>query len=127
MLNLLRGRTHEVHTGVSIIELGSEQEVHGAHTAEVRMRLYSDKEITDYVATGDPLDKAGAYAIQNRQFKAVDQLSGCYLGVMGLSICHLLQLLSRLNVPNIADVKSLSAAHHHYHCSLLDKIALKHS
>jgi len=125
MLILLRGRSHEVHTGVSIIDLGSGQEVNGVHTAEVRMRSYSDNEIVDYVATGDPLDKAGAYAIQHPQFKPVEQLSGCFLGVMGLSICHLLQLLSLLDVPMAADLNSLSTAHQQYQCPLLAKIALK--
>ncbi len=101
MLRLLRDRIHQVHTGVSVIDLRSGREIHGNHTAEVKMRAYSDQEIADYIATGDPLDKAGAYAIQHPQFQPVVQLEGCFLGVMGLSICHLLQLLSQLNVPTI--------------------------
>ncbi len=91
------------------------------------MRSYSDQEIIDYIATGDPLDKAGAYAIQHPQFQPVAQLEGCFLGVMGLSICHLLQLLSQMNVPMIANMTLLNAAHQYYHCPLFDKIAQKHS
>ena len=127
MLMLLRGRSHQVHTGVSVIDLESKREVHGHHTAKVTMRSYSDQEIIDYIDTGDPLDKAGAYAIQHPQFQPVAQLEGCFLGVMGLSICHLLQLLSQMNVPMIANMTLLNAAHQCYHCPLFDKIAQKHS
>jgi MAF protein len=127
MLRLLRDRTHEVHTGVSVIELESGREVHGNHTAEVAMRFYSDKEIVDYIATGDPLDKAGAYAIQHPLFKPVAHLKGCFLGVMGLSICHLLQLLSRFDIPLIANMAALKKAHQQYQCPVYDKTTQKHS
>ena len=127
MLSLLRNRTHEVHTGVSVIDLVSGQELHGYHTAEVTMRAYSDQEISKYIATGDPLDKAGAYAIQHEQFKPVSQLHGCFLGVMGLSICQLLQMLTQFEIPMIANMVALQQAHQQYPCPIYDKIARKHS
>jgi MAF protein len=122
MLQALRGREHTVNTGMALIDLHSRQEVTAVHTAAVTMRSYSNNEIERYVASGDPLDKAGAYGIQNRQFRPVASLSGCYLGVMGISICQLLQVLSRLDVPLRADRRLLKTAHHHFWCPLLDEI-----
>ena len=116
MLIALRNRTHEVHTGVVLLDLDTGQELSGSHTAIVTMRPYSDQEIIDYVATGDPLDKAGAYAIQNHQFKPVSKLDGCYLGVMGLSICHLLQLLDQLENHRLQNFAG-SMLRHHLHKS----------
>ncbi|MDX1415262.1 MAG: Maf family protein [Candidatus Promineifilaceae bacterium] len=127
MLSVLRDRSHEVHTGVSIIDLETGGEIQSVHTAEVVMRPYSDREIKEYIATGDPLDKAGAYAIQDSKFKPVRQLNGCYLGVMGLSICHLLQLLTAAGLPINADERSLRLAHQEYPCPVFDKITQKQS
>ena len=127
ILSLLRSRRHEVHTGMSIIDLVSGHELHDSHTAEVLMRDYSDQEIATYIATGDPMDKAGAYAIQHHQFRPVSQLHGCFLGVMGLSICNLLQMLSKFKIPIIADMSTLQQAHQQFPCPIYDKIARKHS
>ena len=127
MLTILRGRTHDVHTGVMIIDLDSGQEVMGSHTAVVKMRHYTDQEMTAYVASDDPLDKAGAYAIQHPIFRPVEQLNGCYLGVMGLSICHLLQLLQQIDLPFQGELASLEAAHQRYECRLYDNIAQERS
>ena len=125
MLIALRDRTHEVHTGVVVVDVGSGIELLDSHTAVVTMRPYTDQEIIDYVATGDPLDKAGAYAIQNHKFKPVSELDGCYLGVMGLSICHLLQLLDQLELPLRTSMAVLEVTHQHYRCPVYDKIAQK--
>ncbi len=122
MLVALRGRYHWVHTGVALLDLATGREITGVHSARVIMRPYSDQEIDRYIATGDPLDKAGAYAIQHPQFRPVSRLDGCYLGVMGISICHLLQLLTRLQIPLQADLRALEMAHHHYACPLLANI-----
>jgi septum formation protein len=126
MLTTLRGHTHDVHTGVMIIDVDSGREVLGSHTAVVKMRRYTDQEISAYVASGDPLDKAGAYAIQHPIFRPVEQLNGCYLGVMGLSICHLLQLLRQIDLPFQAKLASLETAHQHYKCRLYNNIAQEH-
>lgn len=125
MLSALRGRTHDVHTGVVIIDVDSEREIKGSHTAVVKMRRYTDQEMFAYIASGDPLDKAGAYAIQNRIFRPVEKLDGCYLGVMGLSICHLLQLLRQIDLPFQAELAALENAHKHHNCLLYDNIAQK--
>lgn len=80
MLRSLRGREHRVVTGVSA---GGESDW---RETKVHMRLYSEAEIEAYVATGDPMDKAGAYAIQHSGFRPVDRIDGCYCNVVGLPL-----------------------------------------
>lgn len=92
MLLRLRDRTHKVITGVAIAALDREAIVGASEETIVTMRPYSDEEIEAYLATGDALDKAGAYAIQAADFAPVDSISGCYLNVVGLPVC----LASRL-------------------------------
>lgn len=127
MLAQLRGRTHDVHTGVALLNLTTGQELTGVHTAVVTMRPYTDEEIDRYIATGDPLDKAGAYAIQHTIFRPAARLDGCYLGVMGLSICHLIDLLAQLGVPPRVDFARLELAHQHFACPVLDRIRQKYA
>jgi len=91
MLQALRGREHRVITGVSTGEANSYVET------KVHMRPYSDAEIELYVATGDPMDKAGAYAIQHSGFRPVDRIDGCYCNVVGLPLGLVRDLLD-LNV-----------------------------
>jgi septum formation protein len=98
MLRQLRDRTHQVHTGIAILETATGRTATAASTTEVTMRAYSDAEIAAYVATGDPLDKAGAYAIQHTGFRPVAALEGCYTGVVGLSLCRLAELLQALGM-----------------------------
>ena len=122
MLRSLRHKRHWVHTAVVLLDPYKGHEISGVHSAEVMMRPYSDQEIEQYIATGDPLDKAGAYGIQHPQFRPVSQLRGCYLGVMGLSICHLLQLLDDLGLPRLVDEVALADAHQRYPCPLLTEL-----
>jgi len=89
MLRRLRGRSHRVFSGVTLIAAQSGQERTKLAETTVWMRTYSDEEIAAYVASGDPLDKAGAYAIQHRELSPVARVVGCYANVMGLPLCHL--------------------------------------
>jgi septum formation protein len=92
MLRRLRGKPHEVHSGVTLITApGAECCI--SVTTTVRMRDYTDREIAAYVARGDPLDKAGAYAIQHQELNLVARVDGCYANVMGLPLCHLYRTL----------------------------------
>jgi hypothetical protein len=68
------------------------------------MRSYSDEEISAYVASGDPLDKAGAYAIQHTGFQPVESMHGCYASVMGLPMCHVVRTLRKLGIHPRGDV-----------------------
>lgn len=103
MLRRLRGRFHQVYTGLAVLrpaaEAGSKQDlITDVVTTDVGMRSYSEKEIQAYVESGDPLDKAGAYAIQNAEFHPVQNLQGCYANVMGLPLCRLVQMLARFGL-----------------------------
>lgn len=91
MLVRLRGRSHDVVTGVAVISGSSERS--GYRRTAVRMRAYSDPEIDAYVRSGSPLDKAGAYGIQDRPFAPVAAIDGCRLNVVGLPLCLLDELM----------------------------------
>lgn len=92
MLERLSGRTHSVHTAVALA--GSSGRASGIEVTEVRFRTLAPGEIRDYVATGEPLDKAGAYGIQAFGATLVERVSGCYFNVMGLPIVRLVRLLA---------------------------------
>lgn len=104
MLQRLRGRTHQVYTGIAALRAASGEILSDLCVTEVPMRAYSDAEIERYIASGDPLDKAGAYGIQHPDFQPVINMAGCYAGVMGLPLCHLTVLLRRMGVHPRADV-----------------------
>jgi septum formation protein len=98
MLQLLRGRRHQVYTGITLLHLSSGRIMEDVAATAVTMRDYSDAEIAAYIATGDPLDKAGAYAIQHAQFRPAAALDGCYANVVGLPLCHLVCALQEMGV-----------------------------
>jgi len=101
MLTRLRGHTHQVYTGVALLRLSNGLLLKDVCVTDVPMRDYSDEEILAYVQTGDPLDKAGAYAIQHRGFRPVENISGCYANVMGLPMCHVILMMRKINIqPN---------------------------
>ena len=82
MLRLLAGRTHQVITGVCVLS-GDVVEL-AAEVTMVQMLTISSHEIEDYVASGEPMDKAGAYAIQGRAARWIPRIQGCYFNVVGL-------------------------------------------
>lgn len=96
MLRQLRGRSHQVYTAIAVLRHG-ELTVDICST-DVPMRNYSDAEMHTYIESGDPLDKAGAYAIQHAGFHPVDDLQGCYANVVGLPLCHLVRALRKFDV-----------------------------
>ena len=105
MLRALRGRTHQVYTAVCVATNGALTS--RLSTSDVTMRPYSDAEIAAYVATGDPLDKAGAYAIQHPLFSPVAAWEGCYAGIMGLPLRLVREMLAAAGVPVPGDVTAL--------------------
>lgn len=100
LLLSLRGRWHRVVTGVVVSTLIDGQlQLHGAScSTPVLMRNYSAEEVDAYIASGDPMDKAGAYGIQNPQFQPTERIDGCYLNVVGLPLCTLVDLLAKFDV-----------------------------
>lgn len=100
LLLSLRGRWHHVVTGV-VVSTIIDGEIHmhtGSCDTPVLMRPYSEEEIDAYIETGDPLDKAGAYGIQSPQFQPTERIAGCYLNVVGLPLCVLVDLLAKFDV-----------------------------
>jgi septum formation protein len=91
MLRLLSGRTHRVITGVVVVTAESVEVA--AEVTAVRFLTLSDAEIADYVASGEPMDKAGAYAIQGRAARWIPRIEGCYFNVVGLPLALVSSLL----------------------------------
>ena len=93
MLRAVRGRSHEVVTAVVLLEAPGGREATDAVTSRVLMRPYADIEIDAYVATGEPDDKAGAYAVQGAGGHLVTRVEGCYTNVVGLPLGTTARLL----------------------------------
>src|SRR5437773_8440762 len=105
ILQRLRGRSHDVVTAVSILHRS--KTVDAVETARVTMRDFADSELDAYLATGDPLDKAGAYAIQGAGRDLVASLDGDYLAVVGLPLRAVAEGLAKLGCTVTVDVDRL--------------------
>jgi MAF protein len=122
MLTQLRGRTHQVYTGLALIETESGKSDSRVCRTDVPMRDYSAAEVEAYIRTGDPLDKAGAYAIQHSGFHPVDGLTGCYASVMGLPLCHLVVSLRQFGWAAPDDLPARCQQSLHYLCPVFEEI-----
>jgi len=96
MLTKLSGRTHAVLTGMCLIRLPDAERISFVETTLVTFSPLSDEEITRYLATGEPHDKAGAYAIQGYAARYIPRIEGCYFNVVGLPLARLQQALTEL-------------------------------
>ena len=94
MLQLLSGRDHQVMTGVTVLR--GDREVVFTEITDLHFRELSDLEIDRYIATGEPMDKAGAYGIQGGAALFCEKMHGDYYNVMGLPVCRLGQVLKEL-------------------------------
>ena len=94
MLRLLSGRSHQVITGVCLVARSHEQTE--AEITEVRFSTLSESEIANYVGTDEPMDKAGAYAIQGMASRWVERIDGCYFNVVGLPVPRVYRMLLAL-------------------------------
>lgn len=122
MLLALRGRTHQVMTGVALFAPAEGRLLSEVACTDVPMRNYSRAEMAQYIASGDPMDKAGAYAIQHNGFRPVEQLSGCFANVVGLPLCHLTRLLRRFGFSPTVEVPSICRQAFDYRCSIYAQI-----
>ncbi len=98
MLRSLRGQPHQVLTGTTALDAATGRQITSLCSSQVWMRHMDEAEIAAYVASGDPMDKAAAYAIQNAEFAPVERLVGCPTNVMGLPMCHVVRDLRRLGL-----------------------------
>ena len=96
MLRRLRGRDHVVCTAITLFQLDSRQILTELTRTTVTIRDYSEAEVDAYIATGDPFDKAGGYAIQHEGFHPVAQIDGSYSNVVGLPLETLKPMLERI-------------------------------
>ncbi len=132
MLRQLRGRSHRVYTGIAVLR--PEDRIGGSALAEnyslvsdvvvtnVPMRNYTDEEMRAYIESGDPLDKAGAYAIQHAGFHPVVRLSGCYANVVGLPLCHISLLLEAMSVATPAGLAQSCQQRFRYDCDIFEQV-----
>lgn len=112
MLRLLRRQPHHVYSGLTVAcsTLSPQPRTHNPitclHQSKVWMRAYTDAEIEAYVSSGLPLDKAGAYGIQDQPFAPVERLQGCFASVMGLPLAKLAAAFEEINIslPEISGV-----------------------
>lgn len=122
MLQSLRGRVHQVHTAIAVYHPKDGQLLTDLASTDVPMRNYSDAEIQEYIATGDPFDKAGSYAIQHPGFKPVDHLTGCYANVVGLPLCHLERMLKNFGISPVHNLPLACQRTLQYTCTVYTKI-----
>jgi septum formation protein len=120
----LMGKEHTVITAIFLIDRVENRLKLDYCTTSVPMREYSFREVQEYVDSGDPLDKAGAYAIQNANFSpvAVEQMTGCFANVMGLPLCHLVRSMREWNIDPPKDVPRACIAHTRYDCTVYSDI-----
>lgn len=98
MLSMLNGKIHSVYTGIAVVEVPSGKTEVGRCETKVKFKTVSPEEIRSYVATGEPLDKAGAYGIQGKGGALVEAIEGCYFNVVGLPLSKLVDLLQKFQI-----------------------------
>ena len=122
MLTRLRGRTHQVHTAIVIFNPSKGIKVSTICSTDVHMRKYTNDEMEAYLATGDPIDKAGAYAIQHPEFRPVIKFSGCFASVMGFPLCHFERLLRQLGYGDRKEIPYVCQEHLSYSCPIYQHV-----
>jgi septum formation protein len=96
MLRQLSGRTHSVVTGIALIRLPDGERTSLVETTLVHFAQLSEEKIARYLATDEPFDKAGSYAIQGRAGRYIPRIEGCYFNVVGLPLARVTQALTQL-------------------------------
>ncbi len=122
MLHRLRGYPHSVYTAVTLLEKTTARVLTDVAETQVIMRAYTDDELAAYVASGDPMDKAGAYAIQHPGFHPASEVQGCYANVMGLPLCHLTRCLRDWEAEPQQDVPDVCQSYTGHRCAVYPSI-----
>lgn len=121
-LQTLRGRVHLAITGMTLFNTATGSKVTWYVESPVAMRYYTDTEIRAYVATGDPFDKAGGYALQDPVFSPGSRFEHCFANVMGLPLCHLSLALREFGLSPADDIPQRCQKHIQYQCSVYSHI-----
>ncbi|OGI83132.1 septum formation protein Maf [Candidatus Nomurabacteria bacterium RIFCSPLOWO2_01_FULL_33_17] len=98
MLSILSGKQHFIITGFTIIEKSSGKLISKAVESKILLKNLTEKEIEDYIATGEPLDKAGAYAVQGLGANLIEKIEGDYSNILGLPVDEVLEALKEFEV-----------------------------
>jgi MAF protein len=122
MLQQLRGRNHQVYTSIALIVPEKGILAQELCLSRVPMRNYSNEEIETYVQTDDPMDKAGAYAIQHRGFHPVEDFQGCFASVMGFPACHLARSLKKIGLMPDLKIDSACQQYLDYDCPIAELV-----
>lgn len=118
ILQRLRNCSHQVLTSLAVIRLTDCQMLSQVVISDITMRDYSGEELEAYIASGDPMDKAGAYAIQHAGFHPVERVQGCYANVVGLPLCHLASMLQTMGVTALDTITQTCQQHLDIPCPL---------
>jgi MAF protein len=122
VLTNLRGRVHQVYTALAVFDPAADLMVTELAATDVPMRDYSAEEIEAYIATGDPFDKAGSYAIQHPEFRPVIHLTGCYANVVGLPLCHLARAVAHLGISTADGLFVACQSTLAYECTVFEQV-----
>ena len=96
MLRELRGTSHQVVTGITVMNVEDGRVLTDSMASDVTIRDFTDAEMEISIATGTPMDKAVAYAVQDEEFRPARSWEGCYTNIIGLPLCRLSQMLAEL-------------------------------
>jgi MAF protein len=120
ILQRLQGKTHQALTGLVLHLPGRGHWEESLVKTDVTLRSFTDQEIQAYIASGDPMDKAGAYAIQNQDFDPVPDFQGCFANVMGLPLCELAGMLDELGVQRLSSIPLICQQALDYQCPVYE-------
>lgn len=98
ILSMLKNNIHQVFSGIAIVDNQTQKVVSGFVATNIKMKNYSDNEMDKYISSGEPMDKAGSYAIQGEGGKLVEEIDGCYNNVVGFPLCKLTELLAHFDI-----------------------------
>ncbi|MBE9523610.1 MAG: septum formation protein Maf [Chloroflexi bacterium] len=122
MLRQLRGRNHQVLSALAVNREAEKVLRVDSCITDVPMRNYDDAEMQAYIASGDPMDKAGAYAIQHAGFHPAEELTGCYANVVGLPLCHLTRTLRKMGIVSDVHTPTICQATLGYICPIFEPV-----
>lgn len=98
MLLLLSNKWHKVYSGIAVLDTETQKLIADIEESGVKFKSISEKEAKNYIQTGEPMDKAGAYAIQGKGAVFIERIEGCYYNIVGLPLFKLVKLLEQFNV-----------------------------
>ena len=122
MLTSMRAREHWVMTAIAVRRAHQKSARLELCRSKVHMRAYTDTEMQSYIDSGDPLDKAGAYAIQESNFHPAQDFQGCMASVMGMPLCHLERMLRRSRDYAWTDWPSICQKKLEYTCPITNRV-----